>query len=184
VQVLILHGWQGNAEGHWQTWLAERLRGDADVRYPALPNPDDPRPEAWEAALRGELDALGPEPVVVCHSLACALWLRAAANGARADRVLLVAPPAPDSEFPEIARFFPTGADAPSVAGSASEVRLVCADDDPYCPGGAAAIYGEPLGLPIDLVSGGGHLNTDAGYGPWPGVEAWVRGTARAVAPD
>ena len=64
---------------------------------------------------------------------------------------------------------------------SARETRLVCADDDPYCPGGAAAVYGEPLGLPVDLIPGGGHLNTDAGYGPWPGVEAWVRGAASTV---
>jgi uncharacterized protein len=180
VQALILHGWQGNADGHWQTWLAERLRGDADVRYPDLPDPDDPRPEAWDAALDGELDALGPDPVVVCHSLACALWLRAAVRGARAGRVLLVAPPAPDSEFPEVARFFPTGADAAIVASAARETRLVCADDDPYCPGGAAAVYGA-LGIPVDLLPGGAHLNTDAGYGPWPGVEAWVRGAAPTV---
>ncbi len=181
MQALILHGWQGNAEGHWQTWLAKRLRSDADVRYPALPDPDDPSPEAWDAALRAELDALDPEPVVVCHSLACALWLRAAAGGARAGRVLLVAPPAPASEFPEVARFFPTGADARIVADSALQTRLVCADDDPYCPGGAAAVYGEPLGLPVDIIPRGGHLNTDAGYGAWPGVEAWVRGTASSV---
>jgi predicted alpha/beta hydrolase family esterase len=121
--------------------------------------------------------------VVVCHSLACALWLRAAIAGARAGRVLLVAPPAPDSEFPEVARFFPTGADAGVVAGAAGETRLVCADDDPYCPAGAAAVYGEPLAIEFDLIRGGGHLNADAGYGPWPGVEAWVRGTAPAVAP-
>ena len=179
MQALILHGWQGNAEGHWQTWLAERL--GADVRYPSLPDPDDPNPDAWDAALRAELGEMDPEPVVICHSLACALWLRAAAGGARAGRVLLVAPPAPDSEFPEVSRFFPTGADAQIVAGSARETRLVCADDDPYCPDGAATVFGEVLGVPVDLVPGGGHLNTDAGYGPWPAVEAWCRGASAAL---
>jgi predicted alpha/beta hydrolase family esterase len=182
MQVLILHGWQGNTADHWQTWLADRLAADADVRYPQLPDPDDPQPEAWDAALREQLAALDHDATVVCHSLACALWLRAAAGGARAGRVLLVAPPAPDSEYPEVRRFFPTGAHADTVAAAAAETRLVCADDDPYCPGGAAAIYGEPLGLPVDLIRGGQHLNTDAGYGPWPAVEAWVRGTGSSVA--
>jgi hypothetical protein len=183
VQALILHGWQGNADGHWQTWLAGRLRGHAQVSYPALPDPDDPQPDAWDAALDAELAALGGGAVVICHSLACALWLRAAVRGARAERVLLVAPPAPDSEFPEVARFFPTGADAQIVCAAARETRLVCSDDDPYCPAGAAGVYGGPLGIPVDLLPGAGHLNTDAGYGPWPGVEAWVRATAPAVAP-
>src|SRR4051794_38167158 len=100
MQVLILHGWQGNTQDHWQTWLARRLEPDGDVRYPELPNPDEPDPREWEAALRDELGALGGAPVVVCHSLACALWLRATTDGARAGRVLLVAPPAPDCGYP------------------------------------------------------------------------------------
>ena len=38
---LILHGYQGSGPGHWQTWLAGRLRsGDAKVHYPDLPDAD------------------------------------------------------------------------------------------------------------------------------------------------
>ena len=63
--------------------------------------------------------------------------------------------------------------------------RLVCSDNDPYCPEGAANLY---PGLPTDLLPGDGHINTDAGYGPWPAVEAWAREgrvpvTARSPAP-
>jgi predicted alpha/beta hydrolase family esterase len=188
MQVLILHGWQGSGADHWQTWLAERLRARGiDVRYPALPDPGDPDPAAWDEALQAELDAMvAPEErVVVCHSLACALWLRLAARrpGVAAARVLLVAPPTPESQFPEVARFFPTGADAEALAAVAGDTRLTCADNDPYCPEGAAALYGEPLRIPVDLVPGGGHLNPDAGFGPWPEVEAWVAGEAPTVRP-
>ena len=52
----------------------------------------------------------------------------------------------------------------------------MCSDDDPYCPEGAAALYGEPLGLPVDLLDGAGHVNPDAGFGPWPAAEAWCYG--------
>ena len=55
--------------------------------------------------------------------------------------------------------------------------RLVCSDNDPYCPEGAATLYGAPLGIPVDLIPGGGHLNPEAGYGPWPAVEAWCLGS-------
>jgi serine hydrolase len=183
VQVLILHGWQGNTADHWQTWLADRLRADHDVRYPDLPDPMDPQPEAWELALREQLDRLDGAPVLVCHSLACALWLRAATAGARAARVLLVAPPAPDCGVPEVERFFPTRATADIVAAAATETRLVCSDNDPYCPHGAAGVYGEPLGIDTEVIPGAGHLNPEAGYGPWPAAEQWVRATSAPQRP-
>ena len=48
----------------------------------------------------------------------------------------------------------------------------MCSDaGDPYRPEGPDLF--EPLGVPMDVIPGGGHLNTDAGYGEWPAVEAW-----------
>ena len=186
MQGLILHGWQGSDDRHWQTWLARRLAdAGVDVRYPALPDPDSPRPEDWDAALAGHLAELDPaaERVVVCHSLACVAWLRLApqATDQLAERVLLVAPPSPESEFPEVAAFFPVALDPAAVKNAAAHTRLVCSDDDPYCPEGAAGRYGAPLAVPVDLIPGGGHLNPESGYGPWPAIEAWVRGEAAQV---
>jgi predicted alpha/beta hydrolase family esterase len=183
---LILHGYMGSGPGHWQTWLAGRLRSaDAQVSYPDLPDPDDPLLSSWLDALDRELDALAEPPVVLCHSLACLLWLHHAAAGGRpAERVLLVAPASRAGVPDELAGFFPVELDAAALAASVTDgARLVCSDDDPYCPEGAAALYGEPLGLPTDVIPGRGHLNPDAGLGPWPAVEAWARdGTAPVTA--
>jgi predicted alpha/beta hydrolase family esterase len=168
---LILHGLMGSGPGHWQTWLAARLRADGErVAYPDLPDADLPSLHAWRAALDGELEALPDgETVIVCHSLSCLLWLHHVADGGtQADRVLLVAPPSEAAGLEAIGSFFP--APLPRLAAGA---RLVCADDDPYCPEGAATVYGEPLDLPIDVIAGGGHLNPESGYGAWPAVEAW-----------
>jgi predicted alpha/beta hydrolase family esterase len=168
---LILHGWQGSGPGHWQTWLGARLRADGErVAYPDLPDADLPSLQPWREALDGELRALvAGEVIVICHSLSCLLWLHHVADGGRqADRVLLVAPPSERAGVPEIEGFFPVP--LPALAHGA---RLVCSDDDPFCPEGAAKVYGEPLRIPIDLLPGRGHLNPEAGYGPWPAVEAW-----------
>jgi predicted alpha/beta hydrolase family esterase len=164
---LILHGWQGSGPGHWQTWLAGRLRStDAAVHYPDLPDADAPSLHSWLDALRGELDAIGEPPIVVCHSLACALWLHhVAAEGADAERVLLVAPPSLAGVPDVLAGFFPVPAVEPG------NTRLVCSGDDPYCPEGATTLYPGPA----DVLPGQGHINPDAGYGPWPAVEAWAR---------
>ena len=90
------------------------------------------------------------------------------------DRVALVAPPCPGAAVPELAGFYPTGADEAAPAAAAGETRLVCTDNDPYCPGAAPPVLGQPLGLTVDLLPGAGHLNVEAGYGPWPAMEAWA----------
>lgn len=194
LRTLILHGWQGSGDGHWQTWLAERLTAaGAHVQYPDLPECDVPCPDRWGAALHRELRALARanagegERVVIAHSLGCVLWLREAANvspALRVDRVALVAPPCPGAKVPELARFYPTGADKAAIDAAAGHTRLVCSDDDPYCPGrGAAEHWGAPLELEVDLLPGAAHLNVEAGYGPWPAMEAWALGEAQSLAP-
>jgi predicted alpha/beta hydrolase family esterase len=179
---LILHGWTGSGPEHWQTWLAARLRARGEtVSSPALPDADHPRPEAWLAALAAALERLPPRPVVLCHSLGCILWLHHAALHQEdiVERVLLVAPPCESAGVPELAPFFP----APLTPVAGRGARLVCSDDDPYCPEGAADRYAA-LGAPVDLLPGTGHLNTDAGFGPWPAVEAWALGARDDVQAD
>lgn len=113
---------------------------------------------------------------MLCHSLACLLWLHhAAGGGAPASRVLMVAPPSPKIELEALQSFLPPPLDADALRASAPEgVRLVCSDDDPYCPERADVAYAS-LRLPTDLIAGRGHLNPDAALGPWPEVEAWAR---------
>jgi predicted alpha/beta hydrolase family esterase len=175
---LILHGWQGSGPGHWQSWLAGRLRStDAAVQFPDLPDADHPRLAPWLDRLADELDFIGEPPIVICHSLACLLWIHhVAAGGKPAERVLLVAPPSLAGAPEELHSFFP-------VPPIELDARLVCSDDDPYCPEGALSAYGEPLGLVTDVLPGQGHLNPDAGYGPWPAVEAWARDAVAPLTP-
>ena len=177
---LILHGLEGSGPDHWQSWLAGRLRARGErVSYPHLPDPFDPHPADWDRALDEELSLLEP-PVVLCHSLACLLWLRRAARPVEeplASRVLLVAPPHREDLAP-VARFLDHGARARDVTRAAQETLIVCSDDDPYCPPGAVATYAEPLGIPAHVIPGAGHMNTDAGYSEWPEAEEWaLRGT-------
>ena len=183
---LILHGYEGSGPDHWQTWLADRLqRGDDTVAYPELPSPYAPNLQAWRTALEEQLRELPGKPVVVCHSLACLLWLHHSAQpvleGGLAERVLLVAPPSNAGAPREILNFFPVPLEPERLAGAAAVTRLVCAPDDPYCPEGAVREYGEPLGLECDVLDGAAHINPDSGYGQWPAVEAWCRGEATAV---
>jgi uncharacterized protein len=177
---LILHGLGGSGPGHWQAWLAGRLQSlGLAAAFPELPDPEDPDPDAWLDALAGELAGAGERPTVICHSLACLLWLRAAARADEplgADRVLLVSPPWRE-DIPEVERFLRHGAGAADVAAAARETLIVAADEDPYRePGALESRFAGPLGLPVAIVEGAGHINPESGYGPWPEVEAWCLG--------
>ena len=176
-QFLILHGYQNRRpEGHWQRWLASELEGSgASVRYPQLPEPDEPVLDDWIAAIETALDGTDPDSLtVVCHSLGCAAWLAFAARrvtagrtDAAASRVLLVAP-ASDAVLlgiPEVAGF---AADGDAVHAAAEHVIVVAGDADPYCPEGAGRVFAEPLGAELVTVPGGGHLTIDDGFGPFP----------------
>ena len=177
---LILHGWGGSGPEHWQTWLAGRLAAAGEaVRFPSLPDPDAPRLESWLNVLEKELAALEPDTgqTVICHSLAVLLWLHYAERPMTrpVDLLLLVAPPGPSTRAPGIESFFPPPIHPAAVARSARVSRLICTAADPYCPEGAAAIYGKPLGLEvIKLPPEAAHINTDSGYGAWPQMAQWL----------
>ncbi|GAA4181199.1 RBBP9/YdeN family alpha/beta hydrolase [Gryllotalpicola koreensis] len=175
---LILHGWENHRPvGHWQRRLHDELvaRGHT-VRYPQLPDADAPRLEAWLAALHAELEALdGAESVtVICHSLACALWLHAAQRdrALEVDRLLLASAPAGELLEAEIVAEFAFRVTDAARLG-AREALFVSGDADPYCPAGPAVEFADALGAPVRLVPGGGHLTIDDGYGPWPDVLSW-----------
>ena len=187
---LVLHGWQDHRPPeHWQWQLTEALRADGEqVLYPQFPSPDDPSLADWAALLRAELAQLGTgERVVVAHSLAVSLWLSVAASltvEERVDRVLLVAPPAPEvlAGYPQVVEFAPARPDVPALLRAAGRTRLTAADDDPYWPGGAAGTF-DLAGVEVDVLPGAGHVDLDAGYGRWPSVEAWCRDPGTLLRP-
>jgi predicted alpha/beta hydrolase family esterase len=114
------------------------------------------------------------ERIVLCHSLACLLWLLTAREGATdaADRVLLVAPPCTDEVEP-VVRFRPDDVTSADVRRAAGYTEMFWSAPDPYCPATAELAF-PGLFEHSRRFPNGGHLNADAGYGPWPDVEAWA----------
>ena len=114
---------------------------------------------------------------MVCHSLAVPLWLHHAARGGTGPapaRVLLVAPPSPRAPEPALAPFLPPPLDAGrGPAGRRRHHPGLRATTTRTARRAPRSAYGLPLKLPTTVVPGGGHLNVDAGYGPWPAVERW-----------
>lgn len=177
----MVHGVQHRRpRQHWLWWLTEELRRRGEqVLYPQFPAPDQPSVGEWTALLHAELAQLGDgERVVVCHSLGCALWLRAAQDlpeELRVSRVLLVSPLG-EHAFTAAHGNEEFGAEhvdlAPLAAASAEAPRAVVSATDPYAPADPHA-WSASLGLDCDILSAAGHITPADGYGPWPGVLDW-----------
>lgn len=181
MHVLLVHGMTGSGPWHWQHWLAAQLReAGVDVDLPTLPDPDRPVLADWLQVLRERLAAVPQEAelVVAAHACGAALWLHHAAtiggSDRRADRVLLVAPPAPDWQHPAAQGITPYPTDAAALRRAAGITRLVVGTGDPYLSMYRAHALAEEVQVEMDVILDGEHLNTDAGYGPWPALLRWT----------
>ncbi|MGZ3147891.1 RBBP9/YdeN family alpha/beta hydrolase [Lentzea chajnantorensis] len=186
--VLLIHGWTGSGPEHWQSKLAHAVAEHGGlVDMPHFSDPDQPDLTTWLRELDTHLEAAPAdrERVVIAHSLGCYLWLHHAAREgiAHVDRVLLVAPPAPDYPEPAIKTFFPAPLDPAGLRRAATDTRLVLGEGDPYLPVAAGKQLAESLRIEVDVVPGAGHINVDAGYGEWPAVLKWVRSKTVPLTP-
>jgi uncharacterized protein len=175
---VVIPGWEGSADGHWQTWLEQQLQAAGrETRRPAFADLDHPDLSDWLAALRATLADLPADNYdVVAHSLGAVLWLHHVVDpdaAPRPARVALVSPPSPATTVPEIAAFFPPPLDIDAVRQGADGTVLIAGDNDPYLPEGIAAAYALPLKIATTVVPAGRHLNVEAGYGEWPAMLAW-----------
>ena len=73
-QLLFVQGGGGkNAHDEWDSKLVESLQRelglDYEIRYPRMPDEDDPKFARWKAALCKELDQLDDGAILVGHSI-------------------------------------------------------------------------------------------------------------------
>lgn len=172
-KTLLLHGWGGSDDPHWQAWLAGEIAKDyGTVSFPLLDNPHFPTKNRWMKQAKELLAQFQPE-VVVCHSLANTLWFHLCNEGeiAPVKRLLLVAPPRMDLVLDTIKTFFPV--EAPEHL-FADEVLLVTSNNDPYMTPDEASELQKAMGVEMKVVDEAGHINAESGFGEWPWVKEWV----------
>ncbi|GAB3364073.1 alpha/beta hydrolase [Micromonospora halotolerans] len=83
-QVLFVQGGGAGAHDEWDDRLVDSLRrelGDGyEVRYPRMPDEDDPSYARWSAAIRREVAALDDGAVVAGHSVGATILVAALAE--------------------------------------------------------------------------------------------------------
>ncbi|MEX8494745.1 RBBP9/YdeN family alpha/beta hydrolase [Sphaerotilus sp.] len=176
-RVLLLPGWLGSGEGHWQTrWAA--LHGFTLVEQ------DDwtwPRRGDWMARLDDVLLSDPRPALLVAHSLGCQLVAAWAAHSRHTGRVrgaLLVAPPDTERDDmpPQLHNWRPMRRGRLPFAATA-----VVSSDDPYCAPDRAAGLCVDWGARAVVAGPRGHLNAESGLGDWPDGLALVAALAGAL---
>jgi predicted alpha/beta hydrolase family esterase len=159
---LIQPGWHNSGAHHWQTLWEQELGPDAT----RVPQRDWNLPDraAWTQTLEDSIRR-APRPVVVlAHSVGCLAALTALARTPTAAAVLVApadaerpgAPPAVESFNPIPMERMPL------------PLLVVASDNDPYCSLDRARAFAGAWQAELEIVREGGHLNEEAGFGPWP----------------
>lgn len=170
-EILIVPGYRGSGANHWQSHLERRL--DA-ARRVEMPGWNEPRRDAWVAALDRAVARCRRAPVIVAHSLGCIAVAHWAASARRpAAAALLVAPCDVDrSALADCLRDFAplprARLDFPSVIAASS--------DDPHLELGRAREFARAWGARLEILGARGHVNVEAGFGPWLEGEALLHG--------
>jgi len=141
-----------------------------DFRRVAQRDWEQPERDAWVSALDAAVAQAEHPVVLVAHSLGCLVVAHWAAQYQRPIHgALLVAPP--DAEDPGFA--VDDGGFAPIPLTPLPFRSIVVASaNDPYAEPERIEYFARQWGSLCVSVGAGGHINTAAGFGPWPFGEA------------
>jgi predicted alpha/beta hydrolase family esterase len=171
VTVPGLHGSEG---AHWQTWLERQYPRSIRVEQDDW---DAPQLVTWARAVaEGVKSAHGPV-ILAAHSFGCLAAAHAISEGMTGDAiagVLFVAPASPQ-KFKFAGAFEPRRLNVPSV--------LVASQSDPWMPFDEALRLASQLGSALVNLGDAGHINTAAGFGPWPRAKYFVDTLIHCAAP-
>jgi uncharacterized protein len=166
VPFLVLPGLGNSGPEHWQSWLETQI--DPVVRV-EQDDWDQPECAAWIDRAAAAI-AAHPGAILVAHSLSCTLVAHLAARGLT-DGVAgaLLAAPADieshESTPPEVWNFGPI-----PLQRFTFRAFVVASRTDPYCPYIRAEALAQAWGAELIDAGDAGHINTSAGFGPWPAV--------------
>lgn len=178
-RLLIIPGLNDSDSGHWQTWLQAQFPGSRRV---VQHRPQVGELERWSARIQDVLDQ-HPETdwVAAAHSfgvLALAHHLALVQQRGERSRIrqaLLVAPAEPDRFG--VAELLPH-------RRLPVPTTLIASQNDPWMSSVNALRWASRWGSSYSNLGWVGHINTEAGFGPFPLAKRWVDAALAKAARD
>lgn len=169
---LIIPGLHSSGHDHWQSWFEEQLPGTVRVvqRDWADPNLAD-----WSARVRREISRHPGRIFLVAHSFGVLAAVQAAFDHReRIAGALLVAPADPEKFGVQ---------DLIPAHTLGFQAVVVGSTDDPWISLDRASAWADLWNADFVNLGAAGHINAEAGFGPWPEglwiFERLIRSAAR-----
>lgn len=181
-RAVIAHCWTGSPEAGWYPQAAQTLTdAGIDAEVPALPDSDNPKLDAWLAALSDAIGVADESLLLIGHSLggiALLHWLARAEPSIRIGGLLLIAPPITPTGIAEVDRFLDPAPDLVMAGQRVLRSNAIVSRLDPYLrpdPLQLSQRLLAELGAQIVLVDDRGHFSPKSGQTPLPELRDWAR---------
>jgi predicted alpha/beta hydrolase family esterase len=162
--VLVVSGLWDSGPQHWQThWLKEHTAWSKVAhRDFAAPERDE-----WVAELDAAIAACEGPPILLAHSLGCMLVTQWAQSGSplKIAGAMLVAPSDVEAASYPID---PNGFAPIPMSPLPFPSLVVASTNDEYAELARSRAWAAAWGSRIVEIGDAGHINGDAGFGPWP----------------
>lgn len=184
--VFLFHGVSGHARENWFPWMKAQLeqRGFSVV-IPEFPHPDTPVLNEWIGAFAAFESATDARSIFVGHSLGSAFALRLLERRSAPIHTCLLAAPVwgvMGNDFDPVMRTFTEPPyDWKTIRRNAKHFSVLHGENDPYITQTLSKQLAAHLGVPLTIVSDGGHLNARAGFTAFPLLLETIAAMARDV---
>jgi predicted alpha/beta hydrolase family esterase len=166
IRYLIVPGWQGSGDDHWQSHWQRSLPNSSRVEQADWMAPVR---EDWVAALERAVTASAEPVILIAHSLGCVTVAHWAAQAPRSSLqqvlgALLVAPA--DVERPNCPPALKNFAPIPRQL-LPFPTQVVSSDNDAAVSAPRALELARDWGAEAGIVTGAGHINVKSGHQRW-----------------
>lgn len=171
--VFIFHGTGGHPLENWFPWLkAELEQRECTVTVPQFPNAGHPTPETWYPELEKYKADIGPDSILIGHSLGGAILLRLLEMlDVRVKAVFIVAAPIgvlPIKYYETDKPFIENSFDWKKIKNSSKYFCVIHSPDDPLVSFGNGEKIARETDAEFISIPHAGHFNTSAGYTEFP----------------
>ena len=177
-RAFIIHGYGATPEDHWFSWLAQQLQAaGVATAIPALPDPEQPDFDRWQAALATHLGTPDAQTFYVAHSLGTISLLHflSAARPAQIGGIFLVS--GFDGRLPALPVIGDFNVDAyadraridhAALRAMTPQIHHVISDNDRAVAPERSLQLAERLGGTVHRVTNGGHFLASDGFRTLP----------------
>ncbi|MBE0468973.1 MAG: alpha/beta hydrolase [Methyloprofundus sp.] len=185
-KILIVPGYHGSDENHWQTSLEQGLPNCERVKGIDW---ESPKLFSWAEAIDNHIEKIGHPVTLVAHSFGClASSLVASRRPDSISQLIMVAPATP-MRFSLEGLSGHASAASNTIAAHLPQQKLettgllVASENDPWMRFAEAQRLSRRWGLAFYNAGRAGHINSESGHGEWPLIRElvlkWQKKTAR-----